>query len=255
MIQELQKLLDNYLVWLRDRTSLRQIEDQWVEITTPYLDRHNDYIQLYVKKQNNGFLLTDDGYTIADLERSGCKLNSPNRQRLLQMTLNGFGIHLQNGALEIFTTSENFPLRKHNLVQAILAINDMFFLAAPVVTSLFYDDVMTWLDSYEIRYTPRVKFTGKSGFDYLFDFVIPKSRYQPERILQTINNPKRDSAQSLILSWFDTKEVRPQNSKAFALLNDSEQTISGAVLDALQNYEVRPVLWSRREEIQTELLA
>lgn len=45
MIQDIQKLIDDYVVWLRDKTSLRQIEN-WVEITTPYLDRQNDYIQI-----------------------------------------------------------------------------------------------------------------------------------------------------------------------------------------------------------------
>ena len=45
MIQDIQKLLDDYVAWLRDKTSLRQVAD-WVEITTPYLDRHNDYVHM-----------------------------------------------------------------------------------------------------------------------------------------------------------------------------------------------------------------
>jgi hypothetical protein len=28
-----------------------QVNDQYVEITTPYLDRHNDYTQIYVRKK------------------------------------------------------------------------------------------------------------------------------------------------------------------------------------------------------------
>ena len=71
MINEIQKLLDQYLVWLRDKTALRQVEG-WIEITTPYLDRHNDYLQIYVKRQNGGFILTDDGYTIDDLKLPMC---------------------------------------------------------------------------------------------------------------------------------------------------------------------------------------
>jgi len=77
MITEIQRLLDDYLAWLRDKTALRQV-DEWVEITTPYLDRHNDYVQIYAKKADTGFVLTDDGYTIDDLDQSGCKLQSPN---------------------------------------------------------------------------------------------------------------------------------------------------------------------------------
>lgn len=254
MIYEIQRLLDDYVVWLKDKTTLRQIDD-WVEITTPYLDRHNDYIQIYAKKQDGGFLLTDDATTLTDLEQCGCKLDSRKRQDLLKLTLNGFGVHLRHKALEIHATPETFPLRKHNLVQAILAVNDMFYLAVPMVASLFQEDVINWLDLHEIRYTPNVKFTGKTGYDHVFDFVIPKSKRQPERILKTINRPNRDNAQVVAFSWIDTKEVRPQDSTAFAILNDSEHSISGAVLDALRNYNVRPVPWSEREQIREELAA
>jgi Domain of unknown function DUF1829/Domain of unknown function DUF1828 len=254
MIEEIQRLLDAYHAWLKDKTVVRQIE-QWIEITTPYLDRHNDYIQIYAKKTNGGFVLTDDGYTINDLEQSGCKLQSPKRQELLKMTLNGFGVQQRDNALEVHASPENFALRKHNLVQAMLAVNDLFYLAVPMVASLFYEDVVAWLDVHDVRYTPKVKFTGKTGYDHLFDFVIPKSRQQPERIVQTINRPSRDTAQLVVFSWSDTKEVRSADSRAYALLNDSEQPVSPSVLDALKSYDVRPVPWSQRESARAELAA
>lgn len=254
MIQEIQRLLDAYHAWLKDKTALRQVEE-WVEITTPYLDRHNDYVQIYAKKANDGYVLTDDGYTIQDLEDSGFKLESQKRQDLLHMTLNGFGVQLVGKALQVHTSPENFALCKHNLLQAILAVNDMFYLAQPMVASLFYEDVVAWLDLHEIRYTPKVKFTGKTGYDHLFDFVIPKSRRQPERIIQTINRPNRDTAQAVVLAWIDTKEVRPPESRAYALLNDSEQPVPQGVIDALRSYEVKAVPWSQRESVREELAA
>jgi len=254
MIQEIQRLLEAYHSWLKDKTVLRQL-GQWIEVTTPYLDRHNDYVQIYARKANGGFVLTDDGYTITDLEQSGCKLNSPKRQDLLKMTLNGFGVQLRDSALEVHASPDNFALRKHNLVQAMLAVNDMFYLAVPMVASLFYEDVVAWLDVHDIRYTPKVKFTGKTGYDHLFDFVIPKSRRQPERIIQTINRPNRDTAQAVVLSWIDTKEVRTPESRAYALLNDAEQAVSPNVLDALKSYDVQPVPWSQRESVREELAA
>ena len=254
MIKEISDLIDNYLIWLKDKTILRQVKD-WVEITTPYLDRHNDYLQIYAKRQNGAYILTDDGYVLEDLEQSGCKLESAKRQALLKITLNGFGVQANEGRLEIHASRDNFALRKHNLIQAMLAVNDLFYLAVPMVASLFYEDVVVWLDLHEIRYTPKVKFTGKTGYDHLFDFVIPKSRTRPERILHTINRPNRDTAQALAFSWIDTKEVRPPDSRAYALLNDSDQTISTSVVDALSNYDVNPILWSRREEVRKELAA
>lgn len=254
MIDDIQHLMNTYHAWLKDKTILREI-DQYIEITTPYLDRHNDYLQIYAKRANGGFVLTDDGYIIEDLEQSGCKLESPKRQDLLKLTLNGFGVQLDGKSLQVHASPENFALRKHNLVQAMLAVNDMFYLAVPMVASLFYEDVVAWLDLHDIRYTPKVKFTGKTGYDHLFDFVIPKSRRQPERILQAINRPNRDSAQAVVLSWIDTKEVRSPDSRAYALLNDSDQLVSQAVIDALRNYDVQPVAWSQREAVREELAA
>lgn len=253
MIGDVQKLLDDYVVWLRDKTLSRTVAD-WVEITSPFLDRHNDYIQIYAKKSNGSYLLTDDGYTIADLAQSGCKLDSPKRQQLLKMTLNGFGVKLNGESLEVQASPENFALRKHNLVQAMLAVNDMFYLAAPMISSFFYEDVVSWLDLKDIRYTPHVKLTGNSGFDHFFDFVIPKSRKQPERILKTINRPGRDTAESVAFSWIDTKEVRSANSRIYALLNDTDMNVSSSVVDALKSYDVHPVVWSRRDEVVAELV-
>jgi len=253
MIGEVQRLLDEYLAWLKDKTGLRQI-DEWVEITTPYLDRHNDCIQIYVKRHNSGVILTDDGYTINDLEQCGCKLDSRKRQELLKMTLNGFGVQLVDNHLEVHASRDNFALRKHNLVQAMLAVNDMFYLAVPMVASLFYEDVVAWLDLNEVRYTPNVKFTGKSGYDHVFDFVIPKSRRMPERIVKTINRPNRESAQVVAFAWIDIKEVRPPNAKAYAFLNDTEHPVSTTVIDALESYELQPIPWSRREHVREEFV-
>ena len=254
MVEEIQGLIDAYQKWLKEKTTVRSVAD-WVEITTPYLDRHNDYIQIYAKRLNGGFVLTDDGYTIGDLALSGCKLESTKRQQLLTMTLNGFGVQLKDDALQVLASSDNFPLRKHNLVQAMLAVNDMFYLAAPTVVSLFYEDVVAWLDVNEIRYSPEVKFTGKSGFDHMFDFVIPKSRALPERILKLINRPSRETAEIMAFAWLDTKQTRPANSTAFAILNDSDHAVSSSVIDALLSYDVRPVPWSNREETREELVA
>lgn len=255
MVEEIEKLLYDYRAWLKEKTTLRELAGSWVEITTPYLDRHNDTLQIYARQENGGYVLTDDSYTVHDLESSGCNLNTEKRRDLLKMTLNGFGVKLNNEALEVHTTPESFPLRKHNLIQAMLAVNDLFYLAKPVVESLFYEDVIAWLEANDIRYTPKAKFTGTSGYDHLFDFVVPKSRKQPERVLQAINRPTRDTAESFILAWLDTRQVRPPESKAYAVLNDEEQPISGGVLDAFRNYQIQPVPFSNRATVVVELAA
>ena len=254
MIPEINALLDDYWVWLRQETSLREINDV-VELTTPYLDRHNDYLQIYIKRDQSGYVLTDDGYILDDLEQSGCLMDSPKRQGLLRTIINGFGVSLDTDALEVQVSADNFALRKHNLVQAMLAVNDLFYLAAPRIASLFYEDVVGWLDLCEIRYTPSIKLTGKSGYDHQFDFVIPKSKVKPERVLRTLNRPNRNNAQAMVFSWLDTKDVRSPDTLAYAILNDEEKTVSASVMDAIRNYGIRPLPWSDREQARQDLAA
>ena len=58
MINEIQSLVDEYTRWLKEKTLIRRV-DEWVEITTPYLDRHNDYLQIYARRRNGDYVLTD----------------------------------------------------------------------------------------------------------------------------------------------------------------------------------------------------
>ena len=240
-------LVDRYWAWLKDNTHVRPLDD-WYEITTPYLDRHNDFVQIYAKNENGKYKLTDDGYTIMDLESSGCSLDTPKRQRLLETTVRGFGVKLEDKALVTHASERHFPLNKHNLIQAILAVNDLFYVARPHIRSLFFEDVQSWLDLNDVRYSPNVKFSGRSGFDHVFDFLVPKSSKMPERLMKAVTKPDKDTAQSVILAWVDTRDTRPQNAKALALLNDREASVPASIIDALSNYDISAILWSDRDQ-------
>src|SRR5487761_1368307 len=168
------QLVDSYLEWLRAKIELRDIGGV-CEITTPFLDRHNDRIQIYVHTEGNRLRLSDEGVTIADLEMSGCGVSSENRQRMLQTILNGHGVQEKAGELFVEASPENFPQKKHSLLQAILSVNDMFMTARQHVAGFFLEDVKHFLEEISARYSPDVVFQGKTGFTHHFDFLIPKS--------------------------------------------------------------------------------
>ena len=256
MMNEIQERLDDYWFWLRDNTSTRQASDaDWIEITTPYLDHHNDHLQIYARRQNGNYILTDDGYTLVDLMQSGCALDTPKRQSILKTTLLSYGVQLDGNNLEVKATKKDFAQRKHDLIQAMLAVNDMFYLAQPLVQSLFVEDVTNWLDERDVRYTGNIKLTGRSGLDHRFDIVIPKSRHQPERIVQVITRPDRNMIQPFIFGWEDTRGVRPADSKAYAILNDNNRPVASNVRTALEAYDLGPIPWSKREAAVLALAA
>lgn len=239
------ELVNNYRTWLKEKPQLRNL-DATVEITTPFLDRHNDYIQIYLLNSEGGLLLSDDGYTISDLELSGCNLNTRKRMEILHTTLNGFGVSLVDGALQVKANETNFPSQKHNLLQAILAVNDLFYVARANVQNFFSEDVSLWLDENNVRYVPDATFAGKSNFNHKFDFIIPRSKVAPERIIRAINNPSKEGAMNMAFAWIDTIEQRKGNSQAYALLNNTDKTIDKSISDALSNYGIISVPWTER---------
>lgn len=252
MIKDCQDLVNNYIEWLREKITIENIKGV-CEITTPFLDRHNDHLQIYIKKSDSGFILTDDTYTITDLKLSGCEFTTEKRRQILHSILNGFGVRIKGDELFIETRADNFPQKKHNLIQAILSINDLFVMAAPMVSNIFREDVERYLHLNEIRFTPSVNFTGKSGFIHFFDFVIPASKVKPERILKAINHPNRQNITSLIFSWTDTKEIRAPDSTPFGVLNDTEIPVKLSLTSALKQYGVKSLPWSLRDKYVTEL--
>ena len=254
MATDCQSLVESYVAWLRETIATDDI-DGVCEITTPFLDRHNDRLQIYVECHGDRLRLTDDGYVIGDLESSGCVLDTPHRREILRTVLAGFGVREEDGELVVEATERDFPKKKHSLLQAMLTVNDMFMTARHRVTRLFLDDVGRFLDEREVRFTPNIEFTGRSGFVHKYDFVIPSSKKMPERILRAINNPARDAATSMIFSWTDTRDTRPRNSRAYAILNDSECEPTSDVLSAFSQYEIITVRWSERDTQLADLSA
>jgi hypothetical protein len=247
--QECQKLIDSYVGWLRQGLSVEELGEA-CELTTPFLDRHNDHLQVYATRRNGTIILSDDGYILSDLRTSGLEVDTPKRKMVLDSVLKGLGVRAENNQLLVEASVNNLGQRLHSLVQAMLAVNDMFVMAQPRVASFFFEDVRNFLDSHDIRYTARVKLAGKSGYDHGIDFLIPKSRKRPERILQAISAPKKENIFAYLWTLSDTRAARGDESQteAYAFLNDQEVVVGGDVIEALGAYNVTPAPWSQRSQ-------
>lgn len=249
-------LVGSYLDWIRHGVAADVLTDEVTELTTPFLDRHNDHLQIYAERQSPDlFLLTDDGYIMAELKSSGVGRHGPRREEVFSNLLRGYGVALEGKELQVRATKGNLGQRVHNLVQAMLSIDDMFVLAQPHVEAVFLEDVEHFLDTHGVRFSPRVKFAGRSGLDHLFDFVIPKSTHAPERILKAVNSPRRDRAESLIFAVSDTKSTRGPDVSFFALVNDSRREVPAEIITALETYEINARTWSRRNDLVEALIA
>ena len=168
-----------YLKWLSENIEQDQIGEDVYRVTLPYLNRNNDYIDLYVVRREDGlYRITDDGWTISDLSLSGFKLKlSTSRRTILDSVLASYGVSLSDES-EMFVESslDELALKKHMLSQCMLKVDDMFYLSKTNVQSVFSEDVRQFLDLKNVRYLESVSFVGKSKLPANYDFGIPKSK-------------------------------------------------------------------------------
>lgn len=244
--------IENYLDWIRKNSSQIRIGD-YEEITTPFVDSHNDHIQFYIKKTDSGFLLTDDGYTIGDLEMCGCNVHSKKRKEMISQFAASLGATINGESIVLEATEYDIARKQHMMIQSILKISDMFLTTSSRVKGLFFEEVDSFFEEYDIRNTPSIMMMGHSGLSHRFDFVIPASKKEPERIITTLNTPSKQNVQAAIFAWNDVMKNRSAHSKGYVVLNDNRSTPSQEIIAAITHYDLVPLLWKRRIEYIDEL--
>jgi len=85
-------------------------------------------------------ILSDYGYIINELIMLGVDISLPKREEIIQTVLNRFGAKLVDDAITIECMVADYPKAKHNLLQAMLAIDDLFYVSRPNVLSMFRDE-------------------------------------------------------------------------------------------------------------------
>lgn len=247
-------LIESYVSWLKQKINYREINGHF-EVTTPFVNHINDYIQFYLKRDSNDRIhMTDDGDTLNNLEMAGVDFNTPARKKELESVLNGFGVLLKGNELTSLATPSTFPMKKHNLIQAMMAVDDLYVLAAPKVESFFLEDVINFLDQNKIRFSRNIILQGKSSFQHKFDVLIPSSENAPERILKVVSSPKKQNIIAHLFAFEDTKLARI-NNEGILILNDVDKEVSPDVIQAIEEYGIQDFSWKRREELKEKLVA
>lgn len=126
----------------------------------------------------------------------------------------------------------------------------MFNLASDTVQSLFKEDVEMYFKANDIYYSKDIKIAGRSGYDHNFDFLVSATRTKPERLIKTVNTPKRETALTSIAAFNDI--VRETKTKNFVIYNDQDKNVNSDFLGALVSYGISPIPWAERERLKFE---
>ena len=133
-------------------------------MSLPFLDRKNDFTEIYIVKQSDGsYKLTDDGYVINDLDFSDFKFSSKRREALARILLS-FGNKInENNEIFTTTTEDDLVAKKHMLINCLIKVSELFNLKMDIVKSLFLEDVHALFDKHNIPYIENVTLSGLSN--------------------------------------------------------------------------------------------
>ena len=252
MKQEVFNLLGSHRQWLSDNTTFKVLDDS-VEINLPFLNRHNDYIQVYLVKNGDNFTISDDGETIDDLKLCGLEFNSGKRQRLLRSAIIGFRVENDDGILKVDANVEDFGFKLNRLIQAILAVNELLVLAQPVFPSDFQSNVEDWLKKNNIEFSKGRKIVGKSGLRHSFDFAIASPTNDWQQMVKLVNKPSMDIARKVAFTSVDIPQEYSASTKIVVILNDREHSNFRRFSQVLNHYGVETVAWSIRDKSFSQL--
>ena len=242
---DIKKMIDSYTNWIHEEISFEKI-GEYYEITTPYFDRFDDYLQIYVKQiDKDKIFLTDDGYIIGNLIACGMQFRkNSSRLSVLEKTIRNHGLSLDGEAITTTATIKNFPQKKHMMVQAMLLIDNMFELRKDNVKNLFLEDVISFFNQHEIYYTRDFSIVGKTKNIYTYDFHFQRNRTnKTDRFCRVINRLNKSIRDSIIFNWIDTIDAREDESSLITIIND-EHSVNEKDVDAFISYDIHPVLFS-----------
>lgn len=247
-------IMESYLNWIRDNTFLRDLRTNLIKITSPFLDAHNDYITLYVKRMtDNDIKFTDAGNFYNDLSSYGITLDGKKRE-LFDMALNSYGIVFDKDSKEIYIDSDikNIGRAKHRIIQCLITLNDLFNYTQQNIKELFFDEVYNALHDRDIPFTPNLQLRGATGYEHRFDFSIGVRKGREESLIRLVSDPTQsDVVQKYLFSFVDLESI----GRKFVGIVIYKGEATSTFLEAIKAYKYKTYSWKEQKEDVLKVLS
>lgn len=242
-------LQETYQQWATKKMKFVEL-DTSILIETPFLDMHHDKIELFIENTGKSYRITDDGYTLDELDTLGIDIKkSKNRSTFFKKLLQNFGVSYDSINDELFIIFDNlndFPIMQHRLIQCIIQISDLLFTSRSNVVNLFTEELAEFFLDHDIPIDQGASYRGKTGNDILFDITIGKTRESSPKAIKAINNPISSAYESPLLSIIDVQPLRKE-TEFYIIANDQDNIVSCKFVDSIQAYNIPVLKWTEKE--------
>lgn len=245
-----EQLSNEYFEWATKNIDFSlDSSKNWVLIKTPFVDMYNDQIEIFVEQKNDYYIVSDDGYTLDELDTLGFDFrSSTKRKKIFDSILLNFGVTVKNS--ELIITIQNikeFPSAQNRLIQCMIQTFDLLQTTREKVANFFLDDISNFFLEKELPFSTNLSITGKTGNPANFEFILGKTKNAPERALKTVNRPTPTAYQEPLMKIVDVRDYKPQ-MKFYILANDTDISLSDSFINSFVNYNIEILKWSQKDQ-------
>ena len=111
-------------------------------VFTPFMFEDGDHLAIVLKRENSGWVLSDEGHTYMHLtyDLDEKDLQRGTREKIITNTLSTFSVQDRDGELLLRIEDERYGDALYSFAQALLKITDISFLTRERARSTFIED-------------------------------------------------------------------------------------------------------------------
>ncbi|ERL63791.1 DUF1828 domain-containing protein [Schleiferilactobacillus shenzhenensis] len=181
---------------------------------TPFTDPYGDEITLLITaKDNNRFLVSDQGYTVWNLESHGVRITKKGSTRfaLLDGVVRNNHVNFDVATKDIFLegTADVLPTVINNVLAAVLKVSDFAYMSHGNIRSMFHEDVAEYLKDNQdnFAFESGLSIIGDSGMNYPIDYLF-RQTLRDSRLTNLHTTLDRNRTTMIMGTWFDTDKAR-----------------------------------------------
>ncbi|MCW6666981.1 DUF1828 domain-containing protein [Aerococcaceae bacterium NML190938] len=247
-----------YFDFINNNTKIIEISDGKTEIITPFVDSTGEGISFSVNHDGKFYTITDDGFTLWDLETKGIDLTKKGkRKELFQSQLQYHGFSLNGNKIMRKVSKSELGQTIHDMTQLLININDLTYLHSHNISQQFFEDVKQYFMTHkEFSVFPSFNITGKSRLNHKFNYVFKsKGLSKLTRVYNSIDKQKVDT---ILTSWLDTTEYRKKEfldeEELYIILSDEGyKNLNDDYLLALESYDIKVLNFENKKDLVSEL--
>ncbi|MFM2312321.1 MAG: hypothetical protein RLZZ04_1597 [Cyanobacteriota bacterium] len=238
---------------------------EFIKITTPFIYPDGDVIDIFYRKINQGFILTDLGETMLWLEsQSVSGMRNEKQKELIETIRLTHNLEVKRdmfiSRFDSDADSTKLASSILELGQALVRLSDLWILQAGRKTKTILDSVEDFIKKIEIAYEREQPYTGGTDRNWRPHFY---TTFKGNNVLtHVLNTDKKSSAKPILCmvntQWQDLERYKLEsNYKFISLIVDTDESFKiwteGDKKLLSERSEVKK--WSNKKDFQEALLA